>query len=705
MKLIFSNRERQNPVLQESAKYEYSIPFLRKAESSDQDSNVFSWRHLTSRNEVVIEKRLHPRLQDREETTQNYLEESVGMNFDMDVFNRGGKYLVEGLVITSQKQATDDVSQLSVTQYDSLSDQTQRIRTSEATGGPFPFSSLQFERSWIIEFNSLKQLPSESFNKLNFAFTVMKSNESAITMTLPTLEISRQLPGEPRVREMTIRRPSLINFSSSTCSSSAAPSMEILDSNSRRLSTIVPFLNGADRVLGAIKAHAVERRRSSIAKLNAHQRRKSVQMSVDDAKKKSLQSKGSSFFPTAYANLNKSSPKSTAAINISSSDTYPHMPLFILPRNFRRISQLVTGSEAFANIRILENHRDLRGIFGGLESSIENNLDDFKSWRNALLSLRGTISSDGFNRYSNSQLLDLLESILPPVACDDSDRESTSGDDVAVEKSDKEGTISLLCRGCELTILQTLVLAEALFPNSARYILDAVFGYVYSYLAEDGHIICHDDEEIVDTVWNNPIDLDEKEGSGDFENTDEGMDRFEWNTATKNHNKSENYSVDSVPERRSTFLRNFLDAVVEEEEGEDEAKRPLLSDPAVNSTNCWSKLVANLRSKVHQGFMANKGSRLKKIQTYMLTCRDFENWEEALFGYFWLHFFNYSMHSFISELILGILKEISTIRETESFLTSSTLKRVIAAHDRYCTVFLTPYSAGNQLIKLPESAQ
>ena len=159
--------------------------------------------------------------------------------------------------------------------------------------------------------------------------------------------------------------------------------------------------------------------------------------------------------------------------------------------------------------------------------AVEDNVDEFKSWRNALLSLKPVDVS----KLQSSELLELITSIRPPVLCGEdgkeqfSDRGSadkgicialhcTAGDsdeDLAATKAKFVGTAlpsqkvgdndinlsddevqyvllsppqkGLLGLGYELSVLQTLILSEAMFPNSARCLAEVVFAYTMSYLA------------------------------------------------------------------------------------------------------------------------------------------------------------------------------------------------------------------------------
>ena len=153
--------------------------------------------------------------------------------------------------------------------------------------------------------------------------------------------------------------------------------------------------------------------------------------------------------------------------------------------------------------------------------AVEDNVDGFKSWRNALLSLKPVDVS----KLQSSELLELITSIRPPVPCGEDGKEqfsergsadkgicialhgtaADSDEDLAATKAkpsqkvgDNDINLSddevkhvllsppqkgLLGLGYELSVLQTLILSEAMFPNSARCLAEVVFAYTMSYLA------------------------------------------------------------------------------------------------------------------------------------------------------------------------------------------------------------------------------
>lgn len=77
------------------------------------------------------------------------------------------------------------------------------------------------------------------------------------------------------------------------------------------------------------------------------------------------------------------------------------------------------------------------------------------------------------------------------------------------------------------------------------------------------------------------------------------------------------------------------------EDDEGSEQNALLLDAHISSTNCWSKMEVGLRDKVNTDEFSDVGPVLIEPKTSLLTCRDFENWEEVVLGWNFYYYYYY----------------------------------------------------------------
>lgn len=285
------------------------------------------------------------------------------------------------------------------------------------------------------------------------------------------------------------------------------------------------------------------------------------------------------------------------------------------------LSDLLTSPQAFQNMLMLESHTNLAPIFKGMAVGIVRNIHDFSDWKSALFALTAVDPT----KLSDKDLEVLLFTIKPPVF-DDFEDENTdrNGPGSPAARAVDEG---LWLKGYELTLMQSLLLSEAIVPGSCGSLVEVMFALIATYLRKDGHIAHHPDEthgaEMSDS--DDDYDFDEEEN-------DEEEDAFDINsTVMSRHASNVRSSIFSVASRnnsassahhevtRSTFFRGL----------ENFRKMSRVSfQEGVALINCWDKL-----EKVLNGTCKERGPQYVRppgISESTLCCRDFENWEAVL---------------------------------------------------------------------------
>jgi hypothetical protein len=282
--------------------------------------------------------------------------------------------------------------------------------------------------------------------------------------------------------------------------------------------------------------------------------------------------------------------------------------------NAESIVDLLTSPLAFQNMLMLESHANLAPIFKGLAAGITRNIQDFADWKAALFAL----SSVDPVKLSDKDLEVLLFTVKPPVF-----------DDFEDENPDHPRAVDegLWLKGYELTMIQSLLLSEAIVPGSAGSLVEVMFALIVAYLRRDGHVAHHPDE----TAGEDQSDSDE---DFDFEEEDEDGDSFDvHSSALSRHASNVRSSVFSV----AGSLRNNSASSVHSEitrstffQGLDAFRRMarVSFQEGVALINCWDKL-----ERVLNGTSKERGPqyvRPANVAQSALTCRDFENWESVL---------------------------------------------------------------------------
>jgi len=293
---------------------------------------------------------------------------------------------------------------------------------------------------------------------------------------------------------------------------------------------------------------------------------------------------------------------------------------------------LLSSPTCFTNILMLETHPHLSGVFKGMSSGIVRNISDFADWKSTLTELK-TIDPI---KLSQDDLKLLLFTIKPPIF-----------DDFDVN-NDTEMNAGLWLQGYELTLIQTLLLSEAIIPGSSSSLIEVVFALQASYLQKNGHIVCHPDEDLPSTdvyadIYSDDDDDEEEEDDDDDKDDDEDEDHdyFDDGTGNAKHPIKERVdearverqdlfdvhdSVHSQPSRRST-------ADIDQSKRSSFFKRldkydttgGIRSQEGVHFINSWSSLELVLK-----GTSSFRGPQSKSNHSSALSCRDFENWESVL---------------------------------------------------------------------------
>lgn len=241
------------------------------------------------------------------------------------------------------------------------------------------------------------------------------------------------------------------------------------------------------------------------------------------------------------------------------------------------------------NLRMLEEHSALSKVFGGCSRSIHENLEEFMEWKEVTDELRDL----NFGSMCESELVDAIDQIIPP------NFEPPPAHGI---KDLRQAALQALkgawAHGHELSVIQTMLLMEAVRPGSAGTIANLLFALVVSMLKVGGKLVVHSDEvavEIEDKVTMKGIVEKEERDS----ESDEGDDTF--------GNDGYSDSDDSFGSGRGTKLKGKL-------------------QQGLFFTNCWSRFKDGLQGHTHF-----PSTRLQFPHTRtQLKCRDLEDWDAAL---------------------------------------------------------------------------
>jgi hypothetical protein len=219
-------------------------------------------------------------------------------------------------------------------------------------------------------------------------------------------------------------------------------------------------------------------------------------------------------------------------------------------------TEIISDEKAFINLFLLENHPSLSLIFKGITLGISKNLTDFHDWKETLLSLQ----SIDMSSLSDSELLSLLPSVQPPK-CYDFDDENA----IAPSSS----TDGMWSSGYELTILQSLLLSESLWPGSSHILMNYSFALITSFLSKDGYVVLHPDE----LTFDDDEDFEDDEPCEDEDEEDDEENegrRKDSRDATRNNSYSSANSYSSIPRVSSANKNATVAALDKLEEGEEE---------------------------------------------------------------------------------------------------------------------------------------
>lgn len=158
-------------------------------------------------------------------------------------------------------------------------------------------------------------------------------------------------------------------------------------------------------------------------------------------------------------------------------------------------TEIIYDDQAYVNLLLLECHPSLSIIFKGITAGIQRNILDFVEWKENLVYLESIDSK----KLPEQELLSLLQGILPP-RCQDVESNPFGIDSFGSNSSSKDANNEegMWAKGFELTILQSWLLTEALWPGSSTNMMEVMYSLVARYLEKDGYIILHRDEEIMD---------------------------------------------------------------------------------------------------------------------------------------------------------------------------------------------------------------
>jgi len=294
------------------------------------------------------------------------------------------------------------------------------------------------------------------------------------------------------------------------------------------------------------------------------------------------------------------------------------------------LDDLLSSPTCFSNMLMLEIHPHLSGVFKGMSSGIVRNISDFADWKSALMALK-TVDPI---KLSHDDLKLLLFTIKPPIF-----------DDFDID-TDKEMDVGLWLQGYELTLIQSLLLSEAIIPGSSSSLIEVVFALQASYLQKNGHIVRHPDEDHLSTdVYEDIFSDDDSHDSEDNDDNDSGDDDDDYfddgsgnaTRAIKEQRIDEDRiesqdrfdvrgSIQSQQPRRST-------AVIDKSKRSSFFKRmdkydtmsSTRSQEGVHIINSWSSLELVLK-----GSSSFRGPQSKSSHSSAVSCRDFEDWESVL---------------------------------------------------------------------------
>eukprot|EP01032_Pedospumella_encystans_P020638 gene20638-23444_t len=274
------------------------------------------------------------------------------------------------------------------------------------------------------------------------------------------------------------------------------------------------------------------------------------------------------------------------------------------------LSDLLTSPQAYQNMMMLESHTSLAPIFRGMAAGIVRNFNDFADWKAALFALTAVDAT----KLSNKDLEVLMFTVKPPVFDDFDDNDE--------QKAIDEG---LWLKGYELTMIQSLLLSEALVPGSCGSLVEVMYALIADYLKKDGHIAQHPDEVAGEE------ESDSEDDDFDEQEEDEDEDRFDMHsTSLSRHASNVRASIFSASRHgsdssmhsdaaRSTFFRGL----------ENFRRMSRVSfQEGVPLINSWTRM-----EKVLNGTSKERGARYVRqvhVAESTLTCRDFENWESVL---------------------------------------------------------------------------
>jgi hypothetical protein len=139
----------------------------------------------------------------------------------------------------------------------------------------------------------------------------------------------------------------------------------------------------------------------------------------------------------------------------------------------------------------------LQGVFKGISEGIKLFPEQFKEWKSFMRSL----NSIDFTSLTNFELAKLASQAVPPqLQTDDG------------EVNGKEREEGSWYSGDELSIVQTMLLAAVLVPESSRSVVELMLGLTENYLSLGGIVVRHQDEL--------SSDEDEDDEDGDYDDGD-----------------------------------------------------------------------------------------------------------------------------------------------------------------------------------------
>lgn len=158
------------------------------------------------------------------------------------------------------------------------------------------------------------------------------------------------------------------------------------------------------------------------------------------------------------------------------------------------LSFLFESEDVRQEFKILERHPSLQGIFKGISEGIKLFPEQFKEWKLFMRSL----NSIDFTSLTKLELAKLASQVVPP---------QLQNDDSGANNNNEGSWYS----GRELSIVQTMLLAAVLAPESSRSIVELMLSLTENYLSLGGIVIRHEDEL--------SSDEDDDEEEDDFDDT------------------------------------------------------------------------------------------------------------------------------------------------------------------------------------------